>query len=70
MRPTRPPFAARPLMLALCLALLTGCTTYTYPDRERETVWGVPAEDENLTREERENAPPRYRVPGEVPEAD
>ncbi|MDY7117291.1 hypothetical protein RAN53_13130 [Halomonas sp. SSL-5] len=68
MRPTRLPFAALRLTLPVTLALLAGCTTYTYPDRESETVWGVPAEDETLTREERENAPPRYRKPGEVPE--
>ncbi|WP_300272904.1 hypothetical protein [Halomonas sp.] len=59
---------ARPLVAALALALLAGCTTYTYPDRESETVWGVPAEDETLTPEERRNAPTRYRVPGEPPE--
>lgn len=59
---------ARPLVAALALALLAGCTTYTYPDRESETVWGVPAEDETLTPEERQNAPTRYRVPGELPE--
>lgn len=32
-------------------------------------AWGVPAEDDTLTREERENAPPRYREPGKIPEA-
>ncbi|MCE0733528.1 hypothetical protein LWH48_12140 [Halomonas sp. G15] len=67
---TRPRLAALALPLTISLALLAGCTTYSYPDRESETVWGVPAEDETLTREERENAPPRYRVPGEVPESD
>lgn len=56
-------------LCALSMMVLAGCTTYTYPDRDNETVWGVPADDETLTREERENAPPRYREPGEVPEA-
>lgn len=65
---TRPRLAALALPLTISLALLAGCTTYSYPDRESETVWGVPAEDETLTPEERRNAPTRYRVPGEPPE--
>ncbi len=48
--------------------LLTGCTTYTFPDGSQETLWGVPVEDETLTREERQQQAPRYRVPGEIPE--
>lgn len=52
----------------LALGLLAGCTTYTFPDGSRETLWGVPTEDETLTREERDAQPPRYRVPGEMPE--
>lgn len=50
------------------LALLTGCTTYTYPDGSRETVVGTPAQDETLTPEERQAQPIRYREPGVVPE--
>ncbi len=52
----------------LTLALLAGCTTYTFPDGSRETLWGVPAEDETKTREERQAEPIEYRVPGEIPE--
>jgi hypothetical protein len=52
----------------LALALLAGCTTYSFPDGSRETLWGVPADDETLTREERDRQAPRYRVPGELPE--
>lgn len=52
----------------LALALLAGCTTYTFPDGSRETLWGVPTEDETKTREERQAEPLQYRVPGEMPE--
>lgn len=52
----------------LTLALLAGCTTYTWEDGRRETVWGVPAEDPTMTPEEREAQGVRYRVPGEPPE--
>ncbi|WP_290783632.1 hypothetical protein [Halomonas sp.] len=52
----------------LILALLAGCTTYTFPDGSQETLWGVPTEDETKTREERQAEPLRYRVPGEMPE--
>ncbi|WP_163575658.1 hypothetical protein [Halomonas faecis] len=55
-------------MAALAISLLAGCTTYTFEDGHRETVWGVPAEDETMTQEERESQPPRYREPGEIPE--
>jgi hypothetical protein len=59
-----------PLFLptALALILLAGCTTYTHPDGSRETLWGIPAEDESKSREEREAEGPKYRVPGEIPE--
>lgn len=56
------------LSAALTLVLLGGCTTYTYPDGSRETLWGIPADDESKSREEREAEGPRYRVPGEIPE--
>ncbi|GED22797.1 hypothetical protein [Halomonas halmophila] len=57
------------LMTALLTGLLlSGCTTYTWQDGSRETVWGVPAEDETKTRQERLREGPRYRVPGEIPE--
>ncbi|MBB3329175.1 hypothetical protein BDK63_000011 [Halomonas campaniensis] len=62
---------SRPLLLpaaGLALALLAGCTTYTFPDGSRETLWGVPTEDETKTREERQAEPLQYRVPGEMPE--
>lgn len=52
----------------LTLALLVGCTTYTFPDGSQENLWGVPTEDETKTREERQAEPLRYRVPGEMPE--
>jgi hypothetical protein len=58
------------LAAGLALSLLGGCTTYTFDDGSKETLWGVPPEDETRTREERENAPPRYRVPGELPEGE
>ncbi|MBB3232962.1 hypothetical protein [Halomonas stenophila] len=60
----------RALLLATLLLFATtgGCTTYTWPDGSRETVWGVPAEDETRTREERQAEGVRYRVPGELPE--
>lgn len=54
--------------LMLATVLLSGCTTYSWPDGSRETVWGVPAEDETKTEQERQQEAPRYRVPGEVPE--
>jgi hypothetical protein len=62
--PRRFPLAAA----GLALVLLAGCTTYSFPDGSRETLWGVPADDETLTREERDRQAPRYRVPGELPE--
>ncbi|RTR06332.1 hypothetical protein [Halomonas nitroreducens] len=64
------PRAPRALLLATLLlsATTSGCTTYTWPDGSRETVWGVPAEDETKTPEERQAEGVRYRVPGEIPE--
>ncbi|MCA1771554.1 MAG: hypothetical protein LC677_02545 [Halomonas sp.] len=58
------------LATALCLlvTLLPGCTTYTWEDGSKETVLGVPAEDERLTEEERRAQGVRYRKPGEIPE--
>lgn len=53
----------------LMLTLLAGCTTYTWEDGHRETVWGVPAEEETKRHEEdRQPDPIEYRVPGEIPE--
>ncbi|QJQ99221.1 hypothetical protein [Halomonas sp. PGE1] len=63
--------STRPLLIVALLSaplLLAGCTTYTFPDGSQETLWGVPADDETLTREERDRQAPRYRVPGEMPE--
>lgn len=54
---------------ALAMSLLYGCTTYTWENGRRETVWGVPAEDETKTREERQAEGVQYRVPGEIPES-
>lgn len=66
-----PVIRSRHLLLpaaGLAIALLAGCTTYTFPDGSQETLWGVPTEDETLTQEERQQQAPRYRVPGEIPE--
>ncbi|MDX1464659.1 MAG: hypothetical protein R3215_03035 [Halomonas sp.] len=52
----------------LAMGLLAGCTTYTWEDGRRETVWGVPAEDETTTRQERQAEGVQYRVPGEISE--
>lgn len=49
-------------------ALISGCTTYTWPDGSRETVVGVPANDENARYEETQNDTVRYRIPGEAPD--
>ncbi|WP_309781410.1 hypothetical protein [Vreelandella janggokensis] len=58
------------LAMASCLlvTLLSGCTTYTWEDGSKETVFGVPTEDERLTEEERRAQGVRYRKPGEIPE--
>ncbi|SEM24868.1 hypothetical protein [Halomonas caseinilytica] len=60
----------RPLLAPVTLAtiLLSGCTTYSWPDGSRETVWGVPAENETKTEQQRQQEAPRYRVPGEIPD--
>ncbi|MCG6657242.1 hypothetical protein HOP52_05565 [Halomonas campisalis] len=53
----------------LALALLAGCTTYTFQDGSRETLWGVPAEPETHRYEDdRQAEGVRYRVPGEIEE--
>ncbi|MBW6393427.1 hypothetical protein [Billgrantia antri] len=63
------PRLAPPLCLALGLAVLAGCTTYTYEDGNRETLWGVPAEEETRRYEDdRQAEGVRYRVPGQVDE--
>ncbi|PMR77573.1 hypothetical protein C1H69_03140 [Billgrantia endophytica] len=54
---------------ALPIVLLAGCTTYTFDDGSRETLWGVPAEEEARRHEDdRQAEGVRYRVPGEVEE--
>lgn len=52
----------------LCALMLSACTTYTWEDGQRETVWGVPADDETLTEDERQNRAVKYREPGEIPD--
>jgi len=53
--------------LLLALVLLAGCTTYTFEDGSKETLWGVPAEEETRRYEEdRQAEGVRYRVPGQV----
>ncbi|MGQ7248491.1 hypothetical protein ACUN9Y_14290 [Halomonas sp. V046] len=61
---------ARRLALPTLLAvtLLSGCTTYTWDDGRKETVWGVPAEDATKTEQERQAEGVKYRVPGEFPD--
>ncbi|MCC5882793.1 MAG: hypothetical protein JJU25_09180 [Halomonas sp.] len=49
--------------------LLSGCTTYTYDDGSRQTLWGVPAEEETRRYEDdRQAEGVRYRVPGQIEE--
>ena len=61
--------SASPLLVAVAsLALLAGCTTYTWPDGSQETVLGVVPEDENKRYEEQQAEGIRYRIPGEIPE--
>ncbi|MDR5865682.1 hypothetical protein [Halomonas koreensis] len=55
------------LLAALCLTLLAGCTTYRWPDGHRETVWGVPAQDDTRTRHQRRVEGIQYRGPGTLP---
>lgn len=53
----------------LSLTLLAGCTTYTYEDGNRQTLWGVPAEEETRRYEDdRQAEGVRYRVPGQIEE--
>ncbi|MAY73094.1 MAG: hypothetical protein CME82_16785 [Halomonas sp.] len=56
------------MIAALLLASLAGCTTYTYEDGHKETVWGVPPVDEHKTEQERQNEGVKYREPGVIPE--
>lgn len=59
-------FTSRSTLL-LALVLLAGCTTYTFEDGSKETLWGVPAEEETRRYEEdRQAEGVRYRVPGQV----
>ncbi|MBT2772805.1 hypothetical protein J7J47_11270 [Halomonas sp. ISL-60] len=48
--------------------LLTGCTTYTWPDGSQETVIGVVPEEENQRYEEERIDGVRYRIPDEIQE--
>lgn len=57
-----------PVAGLIIMALLAGCTTYTWEDGRRETVWGVPAEDATKPPEERQAEGVEYREPGEIPE--
>ena len=62
-------------LLCLCVAVMlgtaiSGCTTYTWPDGSRETVIGVPAEDENARYEDTQAEATRHRTPGEIPNAE
>lgn len=51
-----------------CLSvLLTGCTTYTWPDGSRETLLGVPPEEENSRYEEDHHRHIEYQLPGQIP---
>ncbi|GEM_PF-391711 len=51
------------------LVLLAGCTTYTYDDGSRQTLWGIPAEEETRRYEDdRQAEGVRYRVPGQIEE--
>ncbi|MGR4068383.1 hypothetical protein OCT51_10585 [Halomonas sp. LR3S48] len=57
------------IAIPLTLALLAGCTTYTYEDGNRQTLWGVPAEEETRRFEDdRQAEGVRYRVPGQIEE--
>ncbi|RDB43049.1 hypothetical protein DU490_09920 [Halomonas sp. DQ26W] len=53
----------------LAITLLTGCTTYTFQDGSRETLWGVPTEEETRRFEDdRQAEGVRYRIPGQIEE--
>lgn len=55
-------------LLVIVSLLLTGCTTYTWPDGSQETVIGVVPEEENQRYEEERVDGVRYRLPDEIPE--
>lgn len=66
-------YKRRPTLQVKCLLvifplLLTGCTTYTWPDGSQETVIGVVPEEENQRYEEERLDGVRYRIPDEIPE--
>ncbi|MCH4812754.1 hypothetical protein [Vreelandella neptunia] len=63
-----PSLPAKSFFTALSLLLLTGCTTYTWPDGSQETVIGVVPEEENQRYEEERVDGVRYRIPDEIPE--
>ena len=63
-----PSLPAKSLLAISPLLLLTGCTTYTWPDGSQETVIGVVPEEENKRYEEEQVEGVRYRIPGEIPE--
>lgn len=55
-------------LFAIVPLLLSGCTTYTWPDGSQETVIGVVPEEENQRYEEERVDGVRYRIPDEIPE--
>lgn len=63
-----PSLSAKSLLAIFPLLLLTGCTTYTWPDGSQETVIGVVPEEENKRYEEEQVERVRYRIPNEIPE--
>tara|TARA_R110001599_G_scaffold184051_1_gene377534 strand:- start:1235 stop:1453 length:219 start_codon:yes stop_codon:yes gene_type:complete len=63
-----PSLPAKTLFAIFPLLLLTGCTTYTWPDGSQETVIGVVPEEENKRYEEEQVEGVRYRIPDEIPE--
>ncbi|MCA0973783.1 hypothetical protein LCL99_04825 [Halomonas denitrificans] len=56
------------LLACVLLASLSGCTTYSYDDGRKETVWGVPPVDEHKSEQERQREGVIYREPGVVPD--
>ncbi|MCS2610515.1 hypothetical protein [Halomonas dongshanensis] len=59
---------AIPFTLMGVVLLLSGCTTYTWPDGSQKTVLGVVAEDDNKRFEEQQAEGVRYREPGVIPQ--
>jgi hypothetical protein len=55
-------------LLVIVPLMMTGCTTYTWPDGSQETVIGVVPEEENQRYEEERVDGVRYRIPDEIPE--